>query len=249
MIVNRTLAKMFWGGRDPIGQRIWIGKPMGPDNAEPAPRQIVGIVDDVREGSLAEPPDPTIYTPYAQSRSANGGYFVLRTRRAPLLSVPDARAAIRAIDPDLPLAEVRAMEDVVSASAAGWRSRAILLGGFGALALAIAIIGVYGVIAYSVAQRTQEIGVRLALGARHRDVLGLVLWQGMRTSLAGIAIGLTASYGVTRLMTNLLYGVTATDPLTFVGVATLLALVALIACYIPARRAMQVDPLVALRCE
>ena len=141
------------------------------------------------------------------------------------------------------------MVEVVSASMIDWRFQAILLGTFGGLALFIAAIGVYGVISYSVAHRTQEIGVRMALGALHQNVLGMVLWQGMRMALTGITIGLVASYALTRLMSGLLYGVSATDPLTFAGVALLLAIVALVACYIPARRAMRVDPMIALRYE
>jgi predicted permease len=248
-VINRAMARAYWADSEPIGQRIWIGKPMGPENAEPAPRLIVGIVDDVREESLTDPPAPTVYVPDAQRVSAGGGVFLLRTRHPPLQTVPGARAAIRAIDPDLPLTQVRALREVVSDSAANWRLRAVLLGGFGGLALVIAAIGVYGVIAYSVARRTQEIGVRLALGARRRDVLGLLLWEGMRTSLAGIAVGLAAAAGLARLMANQVFGVTATDPATFAGVATLLASVVLVACYIPARRAMRVDPLAALRCD
>jgi ABC-type antimicrobial peptide transport system permease subunit len=157
------------------------------------------------------------------------------------------RAAVHALDGELPVARIRDMRDVVAASTVAWRFRAILLGTFGALALFIAAIGVYGVISYSVAQRTQEIGVRVALGALRRDVLALVVWQGMRTSLIGIAIGLGSAYALTRLMVNLLFGVSATDPLTFVGIAFLLALVALAACLIPARRAMSIDPMTALR--
>jgi ABC-type antimicrobial peptide transport system permease subunit len=141
------------------------------------------------------------------------------------------------------------MIEVVASSTVDWRFRAVLLALFGLLALFIAAIGVYGVISYSVAQRTQEIGVRMALGAVRRDVLTLVLWHGMRTSLTGIAIGLAAAYALTRVMVNLLFGVSATDPLTFTAIALLLALVALAACLVPARRAMKIDPLAALKFE
>jgi predicted permease len=247
IVINRAMARAYWPDRDPIGQHIWIGKPMGPANTEPAPRQIVGVVGDVRERSLAQLPEPTLYIPYAQSPAVSGGSFLVRTTGPPLSLVPDVRAAVHALDGELPVARIRDMRDVVAASTVAWRFRAILLGTFGALALFIAAIGVYGVISYSVAQRTQEIGVRVALGALRRDVLALVVWQGMRTSLIGIAIGLASAYALTRLMVNLLFGVSATDPLTFLGIASLLALVALAACLIPARRAMSIDPMTALR--
>jgi putative ABC transport system permease protein len=249
VLVNHAAAKAFWPEGEPIGAHVWIGKPMGPANAERAPRQIIGIVGDIHESSLADPPEPTLYIPLAQNPSAEGMTFLLRTARSPLASVADARVAVRDIDPDLPLARVRTMQEVVDLSVQDWRFRAVLLGSFGALALFIAAIGVYGVISYSVAQRTQEIGVRVALGADRRDVLGLVLRQGMSTALAGIGIGLVAAFALTRVMANLLFGVNARDPLTFVAVAALLGLVALGACYVPARRAMRVDPMVALRYE
>jgi putative ABC transport system permease protein len=222
---------------------------MGPANAEPAPREIVGVVGDIREASLAERPEPTLYIPYAQSDAASGGSFILRTANPPLGVVADVRAALRGQDHDLPITAIREMRDVVASSTADWRFRAVLLGAFGVLAVFIATIGVYGVISYSVAQRTQEIGVRMALGALGRDVLGLVVWQGMRTSLIGIGIGLAAAYGLTRVMANLLFDVSATDPRTFIGIALLLATVALAACLVPARRAMRIDPLTALKYE
>jgi putative ABC transport system permease protein len=249
VLINRVLANRYWPGADPVGQQIWLGKPMGPANAEPSPRQIAGIVGDIRDESLAEPPQPTVYIPYAQAASANAASFILRTERQPMLSAADARAAIRAIDADVPLTAVRELGDLMGASTADWRFRAILLAWFGALALCIAAIGVYGVISYSVAHRTQEIGVRLALGALRSDVLSLVVWQGLQTTLWGIGAGLAAAYALTRIAANMLYGVSATDPITFAGTAILLAAIGLAACYVPARRAMQIDPMVALRDE
>ena len=249
VLINHAAAKAFWPNGEPIGGHVWIGKPMGPSNAEATPRQIIGVVGDIHESSLAEPPEPTLYIPLAQNPSADGITFLLRTSRPPMASVADVRVAVRDIDPDLPLARVRTMQEVVDLSVQDWRFRAVLLGSFGALALFIAAIGVYGVISYSVAQRTQEIGVRVALGADRQDVLGLVLRQGMNTALSGIAIGLVAAFALTRVMANLLFGVNARDPLTFGAVAVLLGLVALGACYVPARRAMKVDPMVALRYE
>lgn len=246
-LVNRALAMRYWSGSNPIGQQIWLGKPMGPDNAEPAPRQIVGIVGDIRDEALSEPPQPTVYIPFGQSRSADSGSFIVRTRRAPLLSAAEARAAIRALDADVPLTSIREMRDLVGSSADEWRFRAILLGVFGALAVLIAAIGVYGVISYSVSRRTQEIGVRLALGAVRRDVLALVVWQGLQTTLWGVGVGLASAYALTTIVASTLYGVSARDPLTFSGTALFLILVGMAACYVPARRAMQIDPMAALR--
>ncbi len=249
VVINRAMARAYWADRDPIGQAIWIGKPMGPANAEPAPREIVGIVGDIRESSLARLPEPTLYIPYAQSPATAGGAFIVRTAGRPLNLVPDVRALVHGIDDQLPITSIQQMPDVVASSAVDWRFRAVLLGAFGVLALFIAAIGVYGVISYSVAQRTQEIGLRVALGALRRDVLGLVVWHGMRTALIGIGVGLAGAYGLTHLMANLLFDVSATDPLTFFGIALLLMLVAVAACVVPARRAMSIDPMVALKHE
>ena len=249
VVVNQAFVRRYFTNGDSLGTQIWIGKPMGPGNSEPAPRQIVGVVSDIHESSLADPPEPTMYIPYAQNPDAGGGFFTLRTTRAPLASVPDVRAAMHTLDPDLPVARVRTMQQVVENSTQDWRARATLLGGFGGLALIIAAIGVYGVISYSVAQRTQEMGVRIALGANRRQLLTLVLGQGMRTAAIGIAIGLAAAFALTRLMRNLLFAVSATDPLTFISVTFLLVMVSLIACYVPARRAMLVDSLTALRSD
>jgi putative ABC transport system permease protein len=249
VVIDETMAKKFWPGRDPIGQEIWIGKPMGPQYADPTPRQIIGIVGSIRESSLAEIGGQTMFIPYAQTKFNNFASFILRTRRAPMLSLPDARSALRSLDATLPLLKPETMDGVVADSLSGWRFHAILLGVFGALALLIAAIGVYGVISYSVAQRTHEMGIRLALGAQRGDVMRPVIGRGALLAGIGIAIGIAAALGLTRLMASLLYGVTATDPTTFVGVAVLLLIVALAACYIPARHAMRVDPMVALRYE
>jgi putative ABC transport system permease protein len=248
-LINLAAAKQFWTKAEPIGTHVWIGKPMGPSNMEPQPRQIVGIVGDIHESSLSDPPGPTIYIPLAQNPSADGVTFALRTTNTPTNSIADVRTAMRTIDSNLPLAHIRTMEDVVALSLQDWRFRATLLGLFGIVALIITSIGVYGVISYWVAQRTHEIGVRVALGADRRDVVGLVLSQGMNTAMVGIAIGLVAAFVVTRVMAHLLFAVNARDPLTFAAVAVLLAAVALGASYLPARRATEVDPMVALRAE
>jgi len=249
VIINQTMAKMYWPDQNPLGQRIWVGKPMGPAETEPAPREIVGIVSDIREMSLAEPAVPTMYIPYPQHPQADEAYFVIRSRLNPLALFPDVRSTVQRLGPGLPLAEVRTMEQILAGSLTDWRFHAILLGAFGALALFIAAIGIYGVISYSVAQRTHEIGIRMALGAGARDILTMVVREGAILAVIGIAVGLFAAFGLTRLMTSLLYGVRATDPLTFVAVSLLLTGVALLASYIPARRATKVDPMVALRYE
>ncbi len=247
-IINQAMARMFFGEQDPIGQRIWIGKPMGPEWTEPVPREIVGVVGDIHGESLAGAPDPTIYVPYAQ-RPIVQAYFLIRTRQNPLASIPEIRKAMREVDADLPLAELKTMKEIISASLTEWRFRSFLLAAFGAVAVAIAIIGVYGVMSYSVAERTHEIGVRMALGAGRREVLKLVVGQGLKLTLAGVAIGLGAAEALTRLLAGLLFGVKAGDPLTFSVVSVILTAVALAACYLPARRATEIDPLTALRHE
>jgi predicted permease len=249
LIVNRTMARMYWPGGDAIGQYVWVGKPMGPTYAEPRARQIVGIVGDIHETTLAEPPVPTMYLPVSQSPGTDGGSFVVRSENAGAVSANSIRRALIQLDPLHPPGDVKTMDQTVSSSLTDWRFRAILLSVFSALALFIATIGVYGVISYSVAQRTHEIGIRMALGAERRDVLRLVLGQGARLALAGVLVGVAVALGLTRLMADMLYGVKASDPLTFAATATLLLLVAVVACYVPARRAMRVDPMVALRYE
>jgi putative ABC transport system permease protein len=249
VVINQTMARMFWPGKDPIGQQIWIGKPMGPAQSEPAPRRVIGIVGDVRESTLGDMPGQGMFIPYTQTKWNDSASFLLRTRAAAAVSLPAIRSALHDVDPGEPLTHVESMEQVVSGSLNDWRFHAVLLGIFGALALVIAAVGVYGVISYSVAQRTHEIGIRMALGAQRGSVLRLVIGQGLTVAGIGIVVGVAAALGLTRLMASLLYGVSASDPLTFAGVAILLVVVALLASYIPARRAMKVDPIVALRYE
>ncbi len=248
VIINQAMAGMFWPNQNPIGQRIWIGKPMGPEWTEPSTREIVGVVGDIHGESLAIAPEPTMYLPYAQ-RPIVEANFVVRTRQSPLAAVPEVRDAMRQVGPDVALARVRTMEQVLSASMTNWRFRTILLALFGALAVFIAAIGIYGVISYSVAQRTHEIGVRMALGARQTDVLRLVMRHGFNLTLIGVAIGIIGALALTRFLSSLLYGVKPSDPITFIAVSVILTAVALLASYIPARRATKVDPMVALRCE
>jgi len=198
--------------------------------------------------ALNEEPRSEIYIPFTQHPLAFMT-LVARTDGAPLSFVAAVRSQVQAIDKDQPISNVRTMEERLASTVSQRRFNLILLAIFACLALSLAAIGIYGVMSYLVAQRTHEIGVRMALGAQTGDVLRLVIRQGMALTLAGVLIGLITAFGLTRMLRNLLFDLSATDPLTFVGVAALLALVALLACYIPARRATKVDPLVALRCD
>ena len=249
LIINRAMAREYWPNGDAIGRHVWIGKPMGPRYTEPAPREIVGIVADIHELTLAEPPLPTMYLPAAQAPRNAGGYFVVRSKQAGALSATAIRSALIGLDPLHPPGQIRSMEQTISASLTDWRFRAVLLAIFGGLALFIATIGVYGVVSYWVAQRTHEIGIRMTLGAERSNVLRLVLGQGLGLALVGVLAGVAAASQLMRLMADMVYGVKATDPLTFAGTSLLLLVVALLACYVPARRAMRVDPMVALRHE
>jgi len=207
---------------------------------------IMGVVGDVRHSGLNVEAKPEFYVPHLQySRSSMT--LVARVAADPASLTAAVRREILALDPQLPLYNVRPMERIVDESVAPQRLSTMLFGGFAALALALAAIGIYGVMSYAVAQRTHEIGIRIALGARTRDVLQLVVTQGMKPALTGVAIGLAAAFGLTRLMKNLLFDVSATDPLTFVVITLLLTAIGLLACWIPARRAAKVDPLLALR--
>jgi len=208
--------------------------------------EIIGIVGDIRHRSLELQPYAAMYMP---SRQPGGTNLVIRTQGDPLNLVGAVRKEVLAIDPDQPIAAVRTMNEWIDTSVASPRYRTVLLGLFAAVALLLASTGIYGVMSYSVAQRTHEIGVRMALGARRLDVLKLVIRQGMGLVLIGVVVGLLGAFALTRVMSTLLFGVTARDPLTFVVVAMLLAMVAFVACYLPARRATKVDPLVALRYE
>ncbi len=243
-VISETMAHRFFGGEDPIGLHIRRG-----DSEDNKPwMTIIGIAGDVRRYGLAERLRPEIYYPYLQQPQAAMS-LVVRTAADPLSITPAVRHEVLAVDKDQPVYDIKTMDSLLAQSIASNRLSVWLLGLFAALALLLASIGIYGVIAYSVTQRTHEIGIRMALGASQRDVLKLVVGQGMILTLVGIAIGLVGAFALTRLMASLLFTVSATDPVTFAGISALLAFVALIACYIPARRAMQVDPMVALRHE
>ncbi|MCI0408155.1 MAG: ABC transporter permease [Acidobacteria bacterium] len=241
-LVNETFARRFFPGEDPIGKVIET------DEDGTRRREIVGVVGDVRFDSLDSHLEPEYYVPYPQAPETSVT-LVVRAAKDPSSLAPTLREQVRALDPSLPLYAVRTMEEYLAASVADRRVIALLLGSFAAVALALAATGLYGVLAYSVSRRTREIGIRVALGARPADVLKLVVAQGMLLTVAGLGIGLAGGLLLTRFLSGLLFGVRPTDPLTFAGVSALLAGVALLACYLPARRAARVDPVTALHYE
>ena len=250
-IVNQRFVHRFFPHEDPLGKKLLVeelisGKPqLGPSIAW----QIVGVIGDVKVSGLGEDEaSAEIYVPYTQSPWP-GTCLVVSTLSDPMAMANSVKSAIREMDKDQPVTEVKTMEQIMTESVSQPLFRMRLLGMFALLALVLASVGIYGLMSYSVSQRTGEIGVRMALGAQPADVLKLVVWNGMRLALVGITIGLAASIAFTRLMASLIFGVSARDPLAFVSVALLLSGVALIACYFPARRATKVDPLVALRYE
>jgi putative ABC transport system permease protein len=239
IIINETMARTFWPGEDPLGKRLRI-------IASPW-LTVVGVVGDIRHGALTAKPNPEMYMSHLQEPSGSLA-VVARTSVDPLSLAAAVRGQVEALDKDQP-ATVTTMGRLFTDSVAGQRFNATLIGAFGILALVLALVGVFGVINYSVSQRTREIGVRIALGADQKDIFKLVVGQGMTLALLGIGIGLAGAFALTRLISNLLYEVSPNDPGAFFFVSLSLAAVALLACYIPARRAMKVDPQIALRCE
>jgi putative ABC transport system permease protein len=245
VVINDAMAKRFWPGEDPVGKRISTATSSGQQTQW---QTIVGIVGSVRHLGLDVEPRPELYY-HTNSNPPFGPVVVIRTTGDPQRVISLARAKVRELDRDVPISNVNTMEQLVAQSVAQRRFGMFLVGIFAALALVLAVVGVYGVVSYSVAQRTNEIGVRMALGASTTDVLKLVLKQGMTLALIGVGVGLAGAFAVTRLMIALLFDVKPTDVATFATVSVGLILVALLACYVPARRAMKVDPLVALRYE
>jgi putative ABC transport system permease protein len=245
--INEAMAKRYWPNEDSIGKRIRQG---GPDDSEVPWLTITGIVADVREFDPMTEPQPTMYFPIAQSEpSGTLRHWVMRTDNDPKSIAASVRGVVWDIDKDLPITRIRTMEEVRSMAVVSPRLNLLLFGLFAALVLILASVGIYGVTAYSVAQRTREIGIRVALGASRNDVARIVLRQGVRLGAIGVLFGLIGAFALTRLMTSMIHGVSPSDPATFSVVAFLLFSVALAACYIPARRAMHVDPIVALRYE
>lgn len=244
VVVSESWARRYLPGEDPIGKRIKLG---GRNSARPW-LSIVGIAGDVRDIALESDARPCVYIPYPQFPSS-GMTLVVRAAFDPKLLISGIRDEVWAVDQDQPVTDVKTMDQYVADSVSPRRLNALLLATFASLALALVSVGIYGVMAYSVAQRTHEIGIRLALGAQPSHVIKLVVGRGLALALVGMMIGLAGALALTRVMTSLLYGVSATDPMTFAGVSVLLVAVALFANYIPARRATKVDPMVALRCE
>jgi predicted permease len=244
-VINRTMAQRFWAGASPLGARISFGD----YGSKFGWITIVGVVGDVAQGGPGVPSRPAVYLPYAQQDFFPPQYLAVRTRGDPMLLADAVRRQIWAVDPDQPVTSVMPLEAVLADRLAPRVTETTLLGTFAALALLLAGLGIYAVLGYAVAQRTQEIGVRVALGAQRSDVLRLVLGHGLRLVLAGVGIGVAGSLALARVLGHLLYGVSATDPASYAGVALLLTLVALLACYVPARRALRVDPMIALRYE
>jgi putative ABC transport system permease protein len=256
VVINQAMAKRFWPNGDPLNDKIWIGKGIMSELAAETPRQIVGIVGDVRDGALNRDPGPSMFIPNAQVPDALNELnvrltplaWVIRTRGEPMALRGAIEEQLRQAS-GLPVSDVRTMEQVISRSTSRQRFNMLLMSVFGGSALLLAAIGVYGLMAYSVQQRTQEIGIRMALGAESGDVRKMVVSQGLRFAVAGVLVGLAAAFGLARMIASFLFGVKAWDPVVFTGVPILLAIVSLLAIWLPAMRATRVDPVTALRYE
>jgi len=255
-IINQAFAKQFFPNENPIGQQITIGKGVGPEFDEPA-RQIVGVVGDIHDGGLNRDPRPVMTVPQAQ---VTDGITALNARIGPVgwlvRTHGDPRQAITAVTEQLrqasggfPVARVRPMDEIVVRSTARESFNMLLLTIFGGVALVLAAIGIYGLMAYSVQQRTQEMGIRMALGADRATIRKLVVWHGMRLAVVGVILGIGASFGLTRLIASFLFGVKSWDPAVFITVPLILSAVALLAVWLPASRASKLDPMKALRVE
>jgi predicted permease len=256
VIINETMAKKWWPKENPIGQQIVIGKNVGPQFDE-GPRQIIGVASDIRDGGLNQDPRPLMIVPQAQvtdgMTALNAGIgpvaWIVRTHGDPHQYISTVTEQLRQASGGFPVARVRPMTEVVSNSTAREDFNMLLLSIFGACALILAAIGIYGLMAYSVQQRTQEMGIRMALGADRSHIRSLVVWNGMRLAIVGVVLGIGAAFGLTRLIASFLFGVKTWDPFVFVTVPVLLSLVALLAVWMPATRASRLDPQQALRIE
>jgi predicted permease len=246
-VVNEALARKHWPNASPIGRRVSFS------TDDPQWYEIVGVAGNIKHRGLDGRDRPELYVPYRQPLFAGWTvrpmYVVVRTTTAPAAAMAAVRREVARFDRDQPISDVRTMDERIDHSLSSRRFSMVLLAAFASLALTLAAIGIYGIVAYSVTERTREIGVRLALGAQRRDVIGMVIGQGMTMAGVGTVIGVTAALLLTRLMSSLLFGISAVDPMTFLVIPVLLIVVAFVACYVPARRATRVDPLQALRSE
>jgi putative ABC transport system permease protein len=242
LLISDAMARKFFPNEDPLGQRLQLG-------INGYTGEIVGVVADVKHVGLDAPANDEVYISYAQAPFAVDMNLIAKTTNDPLSNAGAVRREIREVDPQISVGQVRTMEAITKESIADARFRTLLLTIFGLVALVLAAVGIYGVISYSVSQRHKEIGIRMALGAQVKDVLGLVVSQGMKLTFLGIAIGLAGSFAITRVLKTLLFGVQPTDLATFAVVSFVLLIVALMASLLPARRATKVDPLIALRYE
>jgi len=255
-VINQAMAKQYWPKGDPLADQIIIGKGVGPEFDEPA-RQIVGVVSDVRDNGLNSNPGFTMYIPQAQLPDGINVLnvrliplaWIVRTRVEPHTLIPVIQKELSDVSGGLAVTPIRTMDEVVARSTANTDFNTLVLTIFAGTALLLAAIGIYGLMAYSVEQHTQEIGIRLALGAEYGTVRNMVVFQGMRLAIAGVIIGLGSAFGLTKLIASFLYGVKARDPAVFIAVPLLLAAVALVAVWLPAQRATRVSPVDALRSE
>jgi putative ABC transport system permease protein len=246
VVINEAMVKKYYRGEEPLGKPVYLG---APDNRLFQEGTIVGVVSDTRDAGLGSDPLPTIYIPLAVMPTWTAYSYVVRTQQEPGAIVSAVRRAIKEIDPKLPVRNVQTMDDVLSTAIAPARWSTTLLGVFAGVALVIAVLGVFGVLSFIVTQRTRELGIRIALGAAPGQLRRMVVARGLTLAAGGIALGLVGAVALTRFMAALLYGVTATDPVTYCGVAAVLAAAAIVASYLPARRATKVDPMLALRTE
>jgi putative ABC transport system permease protein len=246
-IISQTLAKRYFGHEDPIGRQLKEGGPSV--NAISQYMQIVGVVADAKYTGLSEDPEPIYYMPMLQNYTDWRFYVAVKTALSAAALSPALQRASRIYDSALVVSKVRTMQEGIVVSVNEPRFRAVSMALFAGLALVLATIGIFGVIAYTVSQRTQEIGIRLALGAQRKDILAMVMKHGFKLTFLGMTIGLAGAFAISRLLASLLFRITATDAITFLAVVGLICGVALMACYVPARRAMRIDPLTALRYE